>query len=39
MRNYQPILRFSSPEEYKGDELNYPYSIQHMVCVDEVEYY
>lgn len=36
---YQPILQFLSPEKYKGDKLNYPYSIQDMVCVDEVKYY
>jgi hypothetical protein len=36
---YQSIFEFSSSEEYKGDKLNYPYSIQDMVCVDEVKYY
>ena len=33
---FQVTLKFSSPEKYKGDNSSYPYSIQDMICADQV---
>ncbi|CAC5379390.1 WDR41 [Mytilus coruscus] len=32
---YQTILQFTSPEKYKGDHSDYPYSIQDMISADQ----
>ncbi|VDI06728.1 Hypothetical predicted protein [Mytilus galloprovincialis] len=32
---FQTILQFTSPEKYKGDHSNYPYSIQDMISADQ----